>query len=69
MCFLSIQVTPRDMSDLEKGTKVYAKHKNSRYYLTVVMDVKNQVFYEVDFDDGSFSDNLFPEDIDVSADR
>ncbi|KAL5016475.1 hypothetical protein ScPMuIL_006064 [Solemya velum] len=57
------KVTPRDLSDFEKGTKVYAKHKNSRYYLTDVIEVKNQIFYEVDFDDGSFSDNLFPEDI------
>ena len=41
-----------------------AKHKNGRYYKCQVIDIQVQVFYEVDFAaDGSFSRDLFPEDI------
>jgi hypothetical protein len=29
------------------------------------VSLKSQVFYHVDFDDGSYSDNLFPEDVQV----
>ncbi|XP_060082098.1 uncharacterized protein LOC132561390 isoform X2 [Ylistrum balloti] len=54
----------RKLTELKKGDRVYAKHKNTRYYVVDVLKVTNQVFYSVDFDDGSFSDDLFPEDID-----
>lgn len=53
--------------ELMKGDRVYAKHKNTRYYLVDVVKVTNQVFYSVDFDDGSFSDDLYAEDIYVRA--
>uniref|UniRef100_A0A0L8HJ86 [histone H3]-trimethyl-L-lysine(9) demethylase n=2 Tax=Octopus bimaculoides TaxID=37653 RepID=A0A0L8HJ86_OCTBM len=48
---------------LKISDKVIAKHKNRRYYKADVSAIKNQIFYAVDFNDGSFSDNLFPEDI------
>ncbi|TRY85253.1 hypothetical protein DNTS_003557 [Danionella cerebrum] len=51
------------MGELEKGQKVICKHKNSRYYHCEVTELTKATFYEVIFDDGSFSDNLFPEDI------
>uniref|UniRef100_A0A8D3CR17 [histone H3]-trimethyl-L-lysine(9) demethylase n=1 Tax=Scophthalmus maximus TaxID=52904 RepID=A0A8D3CR17_SCOMX len=46
---------------------VICKHKNGRYYQCDVVQLSKETFYEVNFDDGSFSDNLFPEDI-VSRD-
>ena len=46
---------------------VIAKHKNGRYYKCMVEELKEQLFYEVDFEDGSYSDNMFPEDIEVSC--
>uniref|UniRef100_A0A672RDU3 [histone H3]-trimethyl-L-lysine(9) demethylase n=1 Tax=Sinocyclocheilus grahami TaxID=75366 RepID=A0A672RDU3_SINGR len=49
--------------ELEKGQKVICKHRNSRYYHCEVVELTKATFYEVIFDDGSFSDNLFPEDI------
>ncbi|XP_044302036.1 lysine-specific demethylase 4C isoform X1 [Varanus komodoensis] len=49
------------------GQTVIAKHKNTRYYSCRVTEVTSQVFYEVMFDDGSFSRDTFPEDI-VSRD-
>uniref|UniRef100_A0A667YAD8 [histone H3]-trimethyl-L-lysine(9) demethylase n=1 Tax=Myripristis murdjan TaxID=586833 RepID=A0A667YAD8_9TELE len=45
------------------GQKVICKHKNGRYYHSEVTELTNATFYEVVFDDGSYSDNLFPEDI------
>ncbi|XP_053704324.1 lysine-specific demethylase 4A-like [Synchiropus splendidus] len=51
------------MQDLSVGQKVICKHKNGRYYQCDVVQLSKETFYEVNFDDGSFSDNLFPEDI------
>ncbi|KAG5845071.1 hypothetical protein ANANG_G00134960 [Anguilla anguilla] len=53
--------------DIEVGQTVIAKHKNLRYYSSRVAQVLSQTFYEVMFDDGSFSNDTFPEDI-VSRD-
>uniref|UniRef100_A0AAR2KL27 [histone H3]-trimethyl-L-lysine(9) demethylase n=1 Tax=Pygocentrus nattereri TaxID=42514 RepID=A0AAR2KL27_PYGNA len=55
------------MRELNVGQKVICKHKNGRYYQCDVVQLSKETFYEVNFDDGSFSDNLFPEDI-VSRD-
>lgn len=49
------------------GQRVICKHKNSRYYHSDVVELTTATFYEVVFDDGSYSDNLFPEDIEVNA--
>ncbi|XP_072524635.1 lysine-specific demethylase 4A isoform X3 [Salminus brasiliensis] len=51
------------LQDLGEGQKVICKHKNGRYYQCEVTELTKDTFYEVIFDDGSFSDNLFPEDI------
>uniref|UniRef100_A0A8C5WEE7 [histone H3]-trimethyl-L-lysine(9) demethylase n=1 Tax=Leptobrachium leishanense TaxID=445787 RepID=A0A8C5WEE7_9ANUR len=53
--------------DIVLGQTVISKHKNGRYYQCEVAKMTKETFYEVNFDDGSFSDNLFPEDI-VSRD-
>ncbi|XP_062843618.1 lysine-specific demethylase 4A isoform X2 [Trichomycterus rosablanca] len=51
------------LRELAAGQKVICKHKNNRYYQCEVVELTKATFYEVVFDDGSFSDNLFPEDI------
>ncbi|TNM97868.1 hypothetical protein fugu_014114 [Takifugu bimaculatus] len=51
------------MRDLAVGQRVICKHKNGRYYNSEVQELSPTTFYEVVFDDGSYSDNLFPEDI------
>uniref|UniRef100_A0A8C7I549 [histone H3]-trimethyl-L-lysine(9) demethylase n=1 Tax=Oncorhynchus kisutch TaxID=8019 RepID=A0A8C7I549_ONCKI len=51
------------MRELEAGQNVICKHKNGRYYQCEVLELTIATFYEVVFDDGSYSDNLFPEDI------
>ncbi|XP_040613230.1 lysine-specific demethylase 4C isoform X2 [Mesocricetus auratus] len=48
---------------LSVGQTVITKHRNTRYYSCRVTDVTSQTFYEVMFDDGSFSRDTFPEDI------
>ncbi|XP_055284215.1 lysine-specific demethylase 4C isoform X3 [Moschus berezovskii] len=45
------------------GQTVITKHRNTRYYSCRVIAVTAQTFYEVVFDDGSFSRDTFPEDI------
>lgn len=52
--------------DIVLGQTVISKHKNLRYYTSRVTEVTSQTFYEVMFDDGSFSNDTFPEDIVVS---
>ncbi|XP_067893015.1 lysine-specific demethylase 4A-like [Heterodontus francisci] len=56
-----------NLNDIEIGQKVISKHKNGRFYQCEVVGLSKETFYEVNFDDGSFSDNLYPEDI-VSRD-
>ncbi|KAG8437055.1 hypothetical protein GDO86_007944 [Hymenochirus boettgeri] len=53
--------------DIKVGQAVISKHKNGRYYQCEVVKLSKETFFEVNFDDGSFSDNLYPEDI-VSRD-
>ncbi|KAJ7414380.1 lysine-specific demethylase 4C-like protein [Willisornis vidua] len=45
------------------GQTVITKHRNTRYYSCRVIGVTSQLFYEIMFDDGSFSVDTFPEDI------
>lgn len=54
------------MRELAVGQRVICKHKNGRYYQSEVVELSTATFYEVVFDDGSYSDNLFPEDIEVN---
>lgn len=63
----NFQHKERQLNPLNTGDKVIAKHKNTRYYLADILECRDQIFYEVDFDDGSFSKDLYPEDIHVSC--
>ncbi|XP_056599713.1 lysine-specific demethylase 4A [Triplophysa dalaica] len=60
---IQVERNRTSMRELENGQKVICKHKNGRYYHCEVVELTTATFYEVIFDDGSFSDNLFPEDI------
>ncbi|KAM8849635.1 lysine-specific demethylase 4A-like isoform 2-T2 [Spinachia spinachia] len=51
------------MRELAVGQRVICKYKNGRYYHSEVVELTTATFYEVVFDDGSYSNNLFPEDI------
>lgn len=54
------------LQDLMEGELVIAKHRNRRFYWAKIVDVCKKRLYEVDFEDGSFSEDLLPEDIEVS---
>lgn len=54
-------------ASISLGQTVISKHKNLRYYSSKVTGITSQMFYEVMFDDGSFSNDTYPEDI-VSRD-
>uniref|UniRef100_A0A4W3H8L7 [histone H3]-trimethyl-L-lysine(9) demethylase n=1 Tax=Callorhinchus milii TaxID=7868 RepID=A0A4W3H8L7_CALMI len=56
-------ITCFSKSTIVIGQKVISKHKNGRFYQCEVVGLSKETFYEVNFDDGSFSDNLYPEDI------
>ncbi|XP_077413313.1 lysine-specific demethylase 4A isoform X1 [Vanacampus margaritifer] len=51
------------MRELSVGQRVICKYRNGRYYHSEVVELTTATFYEVVFDDGSYSDNLLPEDI------
>uniref|UniRef100_A0A671YCB0 Lysine-specific demethylase 4B n=1 Tax=Sparus aurata TaxID=8175 RepID=A0A671YCB0_SPAAU len=55
------------VTSISLGQTVISKHKNLRYYSSKVTEISSQMFYEVMFDDGSFSNDTYPEDI-VSRD-
>lgn len=59
----SFQRAKAALQDLSPGQIVISKHKNGRFYQCEVVSLAKETFYEVNFDDGSFSDNLYPEDI------
>uniref|UniRef100_A0A672YTN8 [histone H3]-trimethyl-L-lysine(9) demethylase n=1 Tax=Sphaeramia orbicularis TaxID=375764 RepID=A0A672YTN8_9TELE len=54
------------LQELTVSQKVICKYRNGRYYHSEVVELTTATFYEVVFDDGSYSDNLFPEDIEVN---
>uniref|UniRef100_A0A8C5EKA8 [histone H3]-trimethyl-L-lysine(9) demethylase n=1 Tax=Gouania willdenowi TaxID=441366 RepID=A0A8C5EKA8_GOUWI len=63
VCVFVSQRDKDSMRELAVGQKVICKNKNGRYYHSEVEELTTATHYEVVFDDGSYSDNLLPEDI------
>jgi len=55
------------MPSVTVGDHVLAKHKNGRYYRAVVVSVSKICYYKVAFDDGSYSNDMYPQDIEVTT--
>nr|XP_055072587.1 lysine-specific demethylase 4B isoform X1 [Misgurnus anguillicaudatus] len=49
--------------DVSLGQEVIGKHSNGWFYRCTITGIGSQSFYEVNFDDGSYCDNVFPENI------
>ncbi|XP_056613934.1 lysine-specific demethylase 4B isoform X1 [Triplophysa dalaica] len=49
--------------DLSLGQEVIGKHSNGWFYRCTITGIGCQSFYEVNFDDGSYCDNVFPENL------
>ncbi|KAM5192184.1 lysine-specific demethylase 4B isoform 2-T2 [Mantella aurantiaca] len=45
------------------GQTVISRNRNGLYYRCQVIGLATHIFYEVNFDDGSYSDNVYPENI------
>ncbi|XP_072261002.1 lysine-specific demethylase 4B isoform X3 [Pyxicephalus adspersus] len=45
------------------GQTVISRNRNGLYYRCLVIGSATHIFYEVNFDDGSYSDNVYPENI------
>ncbi|XP_040178467.1 lysine-specific demethylase 4B isoform X1 [Rana temporaria] len=45
------------------GQTVISRNRNGLYYRCQVIGSATHIFYEVNFDDGSYSDNVYPENI------
>lgn len=48
------------------GQRVIGRNSDGWYYHCTIIGVATQTVYEVNFDDGSYCDNLHPENILVS---
>lgn len=49
------------------GQKVIGRNSDGWYYHCTIIGLATQTFYEVNFDDGSYCDNVHPENIFVSV--
>lgn len=55
-----------NLTDLNINDSALAKHRNRRFYWAQVIGIVRNRQYAVDFDDGSFSEDLMPEDVVVN---
>uniref|UniRef100_A0AAR2LWD9 Lysine-specific demethylase 4B n=1 Tax=Pygocentrus nattereri TaxID=42514 RepID=A0AAR2LWD9_PYGNA len=53
-------VGPRDLS---LGQEAIGRNSDGWFYRCTIIGVASQTFYEVNFDDGSYCDNIYPENI------
>lgn len=67
--FFSLQPkkAPKGPESMTLGQKVIGRNRDGWYYHCTIIGVATQTFYEVNFDDGSYCDNLHPENILVSV--
>lgn len=49
--------------DLSLGQEVIGRNSNGWFYRCVITGTGTQTYYEVNFDDGSYCDNIFPENL------
>ncbi|XP_071969476.1 lysine-specific demethylase 4B-like isoform X3 [Engystomops pustulosus] len=52
-----------DSKEVSVGQTVIGRNRNGLYYRCQVIGCATHIFYEVNFDDGSYSDNVYPENI------
>ncbi|KAL2090227.1 hypothetical protein ACEWY4_014915 [Coilia grayii] len=49
--------------DLSLGQHVIGRYSNGWFYRCVIIGMATQTFYEVNFNDGSYCDNIYPENV------
>lgn len=58
---------PKGPGSMTLGQKVIGRKNDGWYYHCTIVGMATQTFYEVNFDDGSYCDNLQPENVLVSV--
>lgn len=58
---------PKGLGSMTLGQKVIGRKNDGWYYHCTIVGMATQTFYEVSFDDGSYCDNLQPENVLVSV--
>uniref|UniRef100_A0A7N6AIP8 [histone H3]-trimethyl-L-lysine(9) demethylase n=1 Tax=Anabas testudineus TaxID=64144 RepID=A0A7N6AIP8_ANATE len=61
------QRPPKGTQSPTLGQRVIGRSSDGWYYHCTIIGIATQTFYEVNFDDGSYCDNLHPENILVSS--
>ncbi|XP_041913109.1 LOW QUALITY PROTEIN: lysine-specific demethylase 4B-like [Alosa sapidissima] len=49
--------------DLLLGQQVIGRYSNGWFYRCIIIGMATQILYEVNFDDGSYCDNVYPENV------
>uniref|UniRef100_A0A8C9WN14 [histone H3]-trimethyl-L-lysine(9) demethylase n=1 Tax=Scleropages formosus TaxID=113540 RepID=A0A8C9WN14_SCLFO len=49
--------------ELSLGQRVIGRNRDSCYYHCIIIGMATEILYEVNYDDGSYCDNLFPENV------
>lgn len=57
---------PKGLGSMTLGQKVIGRKNDGWYYHCTIIGMAAQTFYEVNFDDGSYCDNVHPENVLVS---
>ncbi|CAG5864119.1 unnamed protein product [Menidia menidia] len=57
------KVAPKATHGVQLGQKMIGRYSDGWYYHCTIIGMATLVFYEVNFDDGSYCDNLHPENI------
>lgn len=63
---LQTRTPPKTPQSLSLGQKVIGRNNDSWYYHCTIVGIATQTLYEVNFDDGSYCDNVHPENLMVS---
>lgn len=57
------RIAPKGPQGLSVGQKVIGRNSDGWHYHCTIIGMATQTFYEVNFDDGSYCDNLHPENV------
>ncbi|XP_051232103.1 lysine-specific demethylase 4B isoform X1 [Dicentrarchus labrax] len=60
---LKPRTAPKGPQSPNLGQKVIGRNSDGWYYHCTIIGMATQTFYEVNFDDGSYCDNVYPENI------
>lgn len=66
---MAVQQVKATSRDLSLGQQAIGKSSNGWFYRCTIIGIGSQTYYEVNFDDGSYCDNVYPENVLVCTGR